>query len=66
MNDASNVAELGRSKHSYTPSEHLEHLLKLGWSPNSPLIKKYVQTNGLQRELAQWRQEQPDKVKEAK
>ena len=54
MNDASTSAELGRSKHTYTPAEHLQHLLNLGWSPNSPLIKKYVYDNGLKGELEEW------------
>jgi hypothetical protein len=57
MTDTSNIAELGRSKHSYTPAEHLEHLLNLGWSPNSPLIKKYVQNNGLKRLLEELKEE---------
>ena len=49
-----NDAELGRSKNSATPSEHLLHLLGLGWDPISPLIQKYVLENHLQRELSDW------------
>ena len=49
-----NEAELGRSKHSATPAEHLAHLLGLGWVASSPLIQKYVLENHLQRELADW------------
>lgn len=47
-------SELGRSKHSATPSEHLKHLLTIGWSTSSPLILKYVLQHGLQRELSEW------------
>ncbi len=47
-------SELGRSKHSATPSEHLTHLLGLGWVPTSPLIMKYVVENHLQKELSDW------------
>ena len=49
-----NDSELGRSKHSATPSEHLAHLLGLGWIATSPLIQKYVLENHLQRELTEW------------
>jgi hypothetical protein len=49
-----NDSELGRSKHSATPSEHLAHLLGLGWIATSPLIQKYVVENHLQRELTDW------------
>jgi hypothetical protein len=49
-----NDSELGRSKHSATPSEHLAHLLGLGWIATSPLIQKYVSENHLQRELTDW------------
>jgi hypothetical protein len=54
MSEQTNDAELGRSKNSATPSEHLLHLLGLGWEPISPLIQKYVIDNHLQRELADW------------
>ena len=47
-------SELGRSKNSATPAEHLGHLLSLGWDPISPLIQKYVIDNHLQRELSDW------------
>ncbi len=52
--EASNESELGRSKQSATPAEHLLHLLTLGWSTTSPLILKYVAENRLQRELSEW------------
>lgn len=32
---------------SYGATDHLEHLLKIGWLPNSPLIKKFLSQNGL-------------------
>ena len=47
-------SELGRSKNSVTPAEHLMHLLGIGWDPVSPLIQKYVLDNHLQRELSDW------------
>jgi len=52
--EAVNDAELGRSKQSPTPREHLQHLLNLGWDPSSPLIQKYVKDNALQRDLEDW------------
>jgi hypothetical protein len=54
MADAANEAELGRSKHSSSPAEHLLHLLNLGWDPGSPLIQRFVANNLLQRELSHW------------
>jgi hypothetical protein len=52
--EAVNDAELGRSKQSTSPADHLLHLLGLGWSPTSPLILKYVVDHNLQRELSEW------------
>jgi hypothetical protein len=46
-----NEAELGRSKQSATPKEHLLHLLNIGWHPRSPLIVKFAAENGLIRDL---------------
>ena len=54
MSESINEAELGRSKKSATPPEHLEHLLNIGWPPNSLLVRKYVSKYGLQDALAQW------------
>lgn len=54
MAEAVNEAELGRSKQSATPREHLQHLLNLGWEPSSPLIQKYVRDKQLGAELEQW------------
>jgi hypothetical protein len=47
-------SELGRSKQSVTPADHLYHLLTVGWSPNAPLIQKYVAEHSLSRDLSQW------------
>ena len=49
--NAVNEAELGRSKQSATPKEHLMHLLNIGWAPRSPLIVKYAAEHGLMRDL---------------
>ena len=54
MSDAINEAELGRSKKSASPQDHLKHLLGLGWDPQSPLIEKYVLKNRLQAQLHEW------------
>ncbi len=51
MAEAVNDAELGRSKQSSSPADHLQHLLNIGWDPNSPLIQKYVRDNNLQKVL---------------
>lgn len=32
---------------SYGAIDHLEHLLKIGWMPDSPLIKNFLSQNGL-------------------
>jgi hypothetical protein len=49
-----NDSELGRSKQSSSPADHLLHLLSIGWKPESPMIQKYVLENHLQRELSEW------------
>jgi len=54
MAEAVNEAELGRSKQSATPVEHLKHLLNLGWEPSSPLIQRYARDNQLQKDLEEW------------
>lgn len=54
MADSVNESELGRSKQSETPSEHLLHLLTVGWDAESPLIKKYVAENGLYSVVKEW------------
>ncbi len=47
-------SELGRSRASVAPSDHLYHLLTVGWNTASPLIQRYVAEHSLQRELSQW------------
>jgi hypothetical protein len=54
MSEAINEAELGRSKKSVSPADHLKHLLGLGWDPASPLIRKYVLKNRLEAQLTEW------------
>jgi hypothetical protein len=54
MAETTNDAELGRSKNSVSPADHLLHLLTIGWSPSSPLIQRYVAEHSLQRDLSQW------------
>ncbi|MBI4533334.1 MAG: hypothetical protein HY711_05240 [Candidatus Melainabacteria bacterium] len=46
-----NDAELGRSNKNTTPRDHLQHLLNIGWNPQSPLIQKYVKEHGLRQVL---------------
>lgn len=53
MAESIDDAELGRSKQSTAPSDHLRHLLNIGWDPGSPLIQKYVREKQLVRELEQ-------------
>lgn len=48
------TAELGRRKYASTPQEHLLWLLGIGWSPDSPLIRKYVAKKNLYKELEEW------------
>ncbi|MCA9801843.1 MAG: hypothetical protein KC777_07640 [Cyanobacteria bacterium HKST-UBA02] len=54
MADTVNEAELGRSKQSTTPSDHLIHLLTIGWPTDSPLVRRYVAENGLSSVLKDW------------
>jgi len=54
MADSVNEAELGRSKQSTTPSDHLIHLLTIGWPADSPLVRRYVAENGLASVLKDW------------
>jgi hypothetical protein len=61
MSEAPGDSELGRSKKSSTPAEHLQHLLNIGWQANSPLIQKYVVKFRLQNQLAEWEAAHPVK-----
>lgn len=53
-NDAVKEDELGRSKASSSPRDHLIHLLTIGWDPKSPLIRKFVALNQLDRVVQDW------------
>jgi len=53
MSETIDDAELGRSKQSTQPRDHLRHLLNIGWDANSPLIQRYVSNHGLRQELEQ-------------
>lgn len=54
MSEGVNEAELGRSKQSTSPRDHLIHLLTIGWNPKSPLIHKYVTQHSLEPVLSDW------------
>lgn len=62
MTETVNEAELGRSKKSDSPGDHLQHLLGLGWSREAPLIRKYVLKYRLQADLAEWERLQAGKA----
>lgn len=47
MNELNLDAESITRNKAYDASDHLIHLLKIGWSPDSPLIKKFLKENGL-------------------
>ena len=47
MNELNLDAESIARNKTYGPTDHLQHLLKIGWSPDSPLIKKYIKENNL-------------------
>ncbi len=51
MSESIDDAELGRSKQSTSPRDHLRHLLNIGWDAGSPLIQRYVKDHGLRKEL---------------
>ena len=55
MSESVNDSELGRSKQSTSPRDHLYHLLTIGWEPKSPLIQKYVAEHNLHQALNQWK-----------
>lgn len=54
MSEKEQDSELGRTKYSSNPQDHLKHLLNIGWSPKSPLILRYVMTNNLEPQLRDW------------
>ncbi len=47
MNELNLDAESITRNKTYGPLEHLQHLLKIGWSPDSQLIKKFLIENNL-------------------
>lgn len=47
MNELNLDAESITRNKTYGVIDHLQHLLKVGWLPNSPLIKKYLKENNL-------------------
>ena len=47
MNELNLDAESVTRNKSYGPKEHLHHLIKIGWSSNSPLIKNFLKENNL-------------------
>jgi hypothetical protein len=54
MSEKEQDSELGRSKYSSSPQDHLKHLLNIGWDPKSPLIMRYAMANNLERQLRDW------------
>ena len=54
MSEKEQDSELGRSKYSSNPSDHLNHLLNIGWDPKSPLIMRYAMANNLERQLREY------------
>ena len=47
MNELNLDAESVARNKTYGPFEHLQHLLKIGWSADSQLIKKFLIENNL-------------------
>lgn len=44
-------AESGTLNKQITALDHLRHLLNIGWLPNQPMIKDFVDKYGLYQEL---------------
>ncbi|MBT6842743.1 MAG: hypothetical protein HOA17_02970 [Candidatus Melainabacteria bacterium] len=44
-------AESSTLSKNTSPLDHLRHLIKVGWDPNTPLIVKFVDKYGLDDEL---------------
>ena len=63
--EAASESELGRSKKSSTPSEHLGHLLNIGWASSSLLVQKYVAKYSLHNELSLWQKNNESQDKSA-
>ena len=47
MNELNLDAESVTRNKSYDALDHLQHLLKIGWTSDSPLIKKFLTENNL-------------------
>ena len=47
MNELNLDAESITRNKTYGTIEHLQHLIKIGWSPDSQLIKKFLSENNL-------------------
>ena len=47
MEETNIDAESVTRNKTYTAFDHLMHLIKVGWSPDSPLIKKLLKENNL-------------------
>ena len=47
MNELNLDAESITKNKAYDAFDHLQHLLKIGWSQDSPLIKKFLLENNL-------------------
>lgn len=45
MDEAKLDAESITRNKNYTAQDHLVHLLKVGWAPDSPVVKKFLQNN---------------------
>lgn len=47
MNELDIDAESITRNKTYNQLDHLKHLIKVGWAPNSQLIKKFLRENNL-------------------
>ena len=47
MNELNLDAESVTRNKAYGANEHLKHLLKIGWLPDSQVIKKFLSENNL-------------------
>lgn len=47
MDELSLDAESVTRNKTYGALDHLQHLLRIGWSPDSQLIKKFLKENNL-------------------
>lgn len=63
MAEATQDSELGRSKQSTSPRDHLRHLLTIGWKPTAPLIEKYVKEHGLHMEIEEFERDSQESSK---